>query len=285
MTIIKFRKFTLAKNPIIREILSEFLGTFLLVLFLVGLGCQNVLSYGTAGSSLSGSLGTAFAVMMALQVSGKVSGAHINPIVTFAFAIIGRCPWWKVLPYMLSQYVAGFCGAAIAYFVYKDALFAYNGDIYGYTTASMYTSFPQPFVPLWNAFFDTLVGAALLMALILAIADQKNMKVQPGFAPLVFGFMIFCISTSLSYNNGNPINPARDFSPRLFLMAAGWGTKVLYGPNYCWWWIPLVASHVGAVIGSFVYLLLIEIHHPDDDGETHKKLLSKDGTSEVTPPS
>jgi len=53
-------------------------------------------------------------------------------------------------------------------------------------------------------------------------------------------------------NAGYAINPARDFGPRLFTAIAGWGGEVFRAGNG-WWWVPLVATPVGALVGGFFY--------------------------------
>jgi glycerol uptake facilitator-like aquaporin len=71
----------------LREALAEFLGTFVLILFGVGVVAQVVLSRQTAGSFLSINLAWGLAVTMGCYVAGGVSGAHMNPAVTIALAI------------------------------------------------------------------------------------------------------------------------------------------------------------------------------------------------------
>ena len=56
-------------------------------------------------------------------------------------------------------------------------------------------------------------------------------------------------------------DPARDFGPRLFTALAGWGGGV-FTAAHGYWWVPIVAPCVGAVIGGTAYDLLIHAHHP-----------------------
>ena len=56
-------------------------------------------------------------------MSAGVSGGHLNPAVSLAFAISGRLSWRKVPYYMLGQYIGAFLGAASVYFVYHGKLF------------------------------------------------------------------------------------------------------------------------------------------------------------------
>ncbi len=64
-----------------------------------------------------------------------------------------------------------------------------------------------------------------------------------------------------------PLNPARDFAPRIFAAIVGYGKEVFsseIGHKYTWFLIPLFAPHVGAVVGTVVYVLFIGIHLNED---------------------
>ena len=83
-----------------REVLAEFLGTFVLIVFGVGVVAQTVLSKGSAGTPLSINIAWGLAVTMGCYVSAGVTGAHLNPAVTLALAVHRRFPWNKVVPYI-----------------------------------------------------------------------------------------------------------------------------------------------------------------------------------------
>ena len=87
------------------------------------------------------------------------------------------------------------------------------------------------------------------MAVILAITDARNAPPASGMAPLIVGLLVAVIGMSFGFNAGYAINPARDFAPRLFTAVAGWGTEVFRAGNG-WWWVPLTAPVLGAVLGS-----------------------------------
>jgi hypothetical protein len=89
-----------------REAAAEFLGTFILIAFGVGVVAQTVLSRGQNGSYLAINLGWGLGVMLGVYAAGGVSGAHLNPAVTLALAVTRGFAWAKVAPYMAAQ-VAG----------------------------------------------------------------------------------------------------------------------------------------------------------------------------------
>src|SRR6266567_2399484 len=111
------------------ECIAEFFGTMVLILFGDGCVASFVLFTNIAGIPTPFAyewivviLGWGLAVMLGIYVAGAISGAHINPAVTLAFAARGKFPWNKVLPYMVAQVLGAFVAAAILYFVYQGAI-------------------------------------------------------------------------------------------------------------------------------------------------------------------
>ena len=77
------------------------------------------------------------------------------------------------------------------------------------------------------------------------------------------GCIVWLIGMTFGFNAGYAINPARDFSPRLFTFMAGWGSDVFTAFNN-WWWVPVVGPCIGGVLGGLLYDLFITKHHPGD---------------------
>jgi MIP family channel proteins len=240
-----------------RELLAEFLGTFVLIMFGVGVVAQVVLSRQTAGTGLSINLAWGLAVTMGCYVAGGVSGAHMNPAVTLALAVHRDFAWHKVLPYSLAQIAGAFAASALVYVTYVEALGEFDGgvrQVLGASgTAGIWATYPQPFLSTFpGGFIDQVVGTALLVGVIFAISDARNVPPPAGLAPLIVGLLVAVIGMSFGFNAGYAINPARDFGPRLFTSVAGWGMDVFRAANG-WWWVPIVAPCLGAVLGGWVY--------------------------------
>jgi glycerol uptake facilitator protein len=200
--------------------------------------------------------------MLGIYVAGAISGAHINPAVTLAFAVTGKFPWSKVIPYWMAQLVGAFIAALILYFVYQGALvhaLAVNkltiGQIAQPVTSNGYGwvfyTYPKAFVGTFGAFGDEFIGTALLVGLIFAIVDIRNQPVQANLNPLIIGLLIVAIGASFGLNTGYAINPTRDFGPRLWIAIVSGGAS-LSADNY-YFWIPIVAPLVGGVVGGLIY--------------------------------
>lgn len=250
-----------------RELLAEFLGTFVLIVFGVGVVAQVVLSRQTAGSFLSINIAWGLAVTMGCYVCAGVTGAHLNPAVTLALAAHRRFPWNKVLPYSLAQVAGAFAASAVVFATYHEALAAFDGGMRQVLgpqgTAGIWATYPQPFLSTFpGGFVDQVVGTALLVGVIFGISDARNSPAPAGLAPVVVGLLVVLIGATFGFNSGYAINPARDFGPRLFTAIAGWGGGVFTAGNN-WWWVPIVAPLVGAVAGGWVYDAFVGNRFPE----------------------
>lgn len=261
------------------EVLAEFLGTFVLIAFgdgVVAMAVAGLPSSGrtsspttifdAAGDWLLITWGWALAVALAIYVAGGVSGAHINPAVTVAFAFRRKFPWKKVGPYIVAQVAGAFVGAALVYFVYFQAIDAFNtasdstrSGEGGNTTFSIFATFPSGYYDgnLIGPLVDQIVGTAFLLMFVVAIIDSRNTGVKANLAPLMIGLAVAAIGMSYGANAGYAINPARDFGPRLFAWVAGWGEHAMPGTvagSFSWYfWVPILGPLIGAVIGVLLY--------------------------------
>ena len=251
---------------LLRELLAEFFGTFILIAFGVGVVAQVVLSRNTAGTYLSINIAWGLAVTMGCYVSAGVTGAHINPAVTLALAVHRKFPWGKVLPYSLAQIAGAFVASAVVYITYREALGAFDGGVRqvagAHGTAGIWATYPQPFLSTFpGGVIDQVVGTALLVAVIFGISDSRNSPAPAGVAPVIVGLLVVASGAAFGFNSGYAINPARDFGPRLFTFVAGWGGEVFRAGNN-WWWVPIVAPCVGGVAGAWVYDALVGDRFP-----------------------
>jgi glycerol uptake facilitator protein len=261
------------------ELLSEFLGTFVLICFgdgvvAMAVAALNQSGRGTAIFVASGdwlliTWGWAMAVTFGVYVAGGVSGAHINPAVTIALAVRRGFPWAKVPSYIVAQMVGAFAGAALVYLNYHNAIRSYEaahsitrgvlgGAADSTATFSIFATFPASYFHssmIWP-FIDQVVGTAFLLMFVLALTDRRNQAPRSNLAPLLVGLAVAAIGMSFGANAGYAINPARDLGPRVLAWLAGWGKVALPGVhNYVW--VPIVGPIVGGVIGAIVYDVFI----------------------------
>ena len=263
------------------ELSAEFIGTAVLIMFGDGVVAMVVAALPGSGRTAGPAIvwaptnwlvitfGWAFAVMVGVYVAGGISGAHINPAVTLALAFRRRFPWSSVVPYWIAQVVGAFVGAAIVYWVYHDAITAFNaaagihwGGNNDLATYSIFATFPAAYYhnTIGGPFLDEAVGTMLLVLGVFAVTDARNTAPLSNLGPLIVGFVVFAVGTSFGANTGYAINPARDFGPRLFIAIFGAGSVALPGTynfgglqftNY--FWIPIIGPLFGGCVGALTY--------------------------------
>ncbi len=252
------------KNNLTGELIGEVFGTFILILLGDGVVANVGLAPRLAAPGYNWNtitIGWAFAVIIAVYITGGVSGAHINPAVTLALAVKRGFPWAKVIPYMIAQMIGAFLGALGVYLCYMDGLVAagmpnvwctgpggiFDGTFWG-GAVSLATNVGS--YSLLTAFICEIFGTAVLLWGILASGDAKNLGLSNNLGVFVVGFTVLAVGLSLGGPSGYSINPARDLGPRIF--GAIFGTKGLFDGIY-WLLPPVIAPLIGGVLGVFTY--------------------------------
>ncbi len=292
------------------ELLAEFLGTMVLVLFgdgvvatvLLFLGFGSQQGSANTASWLLINWGWGLAVMLGVFVAGTISGAHLNPAVTIGLAVRGAFPWRKVGWFILAQVVGAWFAALLLFIEYntgftslEKALNISRGSTASAGMASVFFTSPHTtlggtVVPIWNAFFDQALGTFLLVYLIMAIVDARNSPPLSNLAPFVIGLLVVAIGMSFGVDAGYAINPARDFGPRLFAWMAGWGNVALPGDGTgyaAYFWVPIVGPIVGGAIAALVYQYtlhpILEAKFEKIPGAASKAETVRDERSELPP--
>jgi glycerol uptake facilitator protein len=240
---------------LLAELLAEFLGTMVLILFgdgvvaMVTLFTHNIPGEVVKGGYTNITLAWGLAVTMGIYIAGKISGAHLNPAVTVALAAFRGFPWRKVLPYSIAQIAGAFVAAALVFWNYHPAFLAIDPNLDH--TAGVFTTFPA-FPEIVSAgLLDQIIGTALLLLMIFAITDERN---QPPaiLQPLMVGLVVVVIGMAYGGMHGYAINPARDFGPRLWTVVAGFKNNGLTDGGQVFW-VPIVGPIIGGLIGGLVY--------------------------------
>lgn len=212
----------------LRRLFSEMLGTFFLVLVAAGGGVVNT---ATGGAISQVALVTApgLMVMTIILFMGKVSGAHLNPAVTIAFAIRGDFPWRRVPGYIIAQIAGGIIACA-----FLALIFGVNGD-FGST---------QPGVG-FNGLQAVLIEFILTLGLISVILGTASEAQNVGpLSALAVGGYIALAGLWAAPISGASMNPARSFAPSLFTL------------DFSTSWVYIVGPIAGAVVAVFFAYIL-----------------------------
>lgn len=202
---------------LLRRCVAEAVGTFFLVLIGPGAVMVNAYSGGALGH-VGVALSFAFVVTAMIYTLGHISGAHINPAVTVAFASAGRLPRRDVLPYVAAQCA----GAVLASVLARMAL----GPVGGLGATR-----PAPTLPVVAAFGVEWVMSFGLMLVVMAVATDE--RVASGFAGIAVGLTVGFEAMAGGPLTGASMNPARSLGPAL--AGGGWVAHWIY------WLAPLTA--------------------------------------------
>jgi glycerol uptake facilitator protein len=210
---------------------------------------------------------------MAIYITGGVSGAHINPAVTVGLASVGDFPWKKVIPFILSQIIGAFIGAAGAYYIYAEQ-FAVK------TAANMtvFHTIAMDNITNPKAMMIELILTAVLLMGVMAMTESLNSTAPKGLgAAISVGLLVAAIGGIGGQLTGFAINPARDFGPKLFTALAGWGSTPFTAHNY-YFWVPIAGPLIGGVVGAFIYKKFIRSYLPEvlQRGEVKEDMLTGD---------
>ena len=211
-----------------RQYLTEFIGTFFLVLT-IGLTVID----GTPLAPLA--IGSALMVMV--YMGGHISGAHYNPAVTLAVFMRGRLEARDVAPYMGAQVLGAFAASAIVY-VMLDRAFAPAPGGDGNLPAVLLAEFLFTFA---------------LALVVLTSATAKGTKGN-SFYGLAIGFTVMVGAFAAGPISGGAFNPAVGLGPIL------WGA-LASGGSLTHLWIYLVAPLAGGAVAALVF----KYQHPDDE--------------------
>jgi glycerol uptake facilitator protein len=257
------------KSKIPSWLAGELAGTFLLVFF----GCGSVAAAVLTGAQVGifqVAIVWGIGIALAIHLTASLSGAHLNPSVTFALAVWGRFPWRRVLPYVLAQLAGAFLASVVLYGIYADELVRYesaHGIVRGVpgseATAMIFGEyFPNPGgKPLARsapdgtarAFFVEAVGTAILLLVICGLTDERNDARPKELTPWAIGLTVTILISLLGPLTMACFNPARDLGPRLFSAMAGWGSVPFTANGQGWWIVYLVAPLIGGVCGVGIY--------------------------------
>jgi len=211
-----------------RRLFSELLGTFFLVLVAAGGGMMSQAFPNTISRSAA-VVAPGLMVLGIILFMGKVSGAHLNPAVSLAFAVRGDFPWRRVPGYVVIQ----LAGAALAALFLKAVV---------HVSASYGSNYPASGYSAWDAFLmETVLTLGLVSVILGTASGAQNLGIVGAFG---VGAYIALAGLWGSPISGTSMNPARTFGPDLI------------GRDFSDYWVYIAGPLAGALIAvGFAFVL------------------------------
>jgi aquaporin Z len=211
-----------------RRLFSEVLGTFMLVLVAAGGGMMSQ-AFPDTISRQAAVVAPGLMVLAIILFMGKISGAHLNPAVSIAFAVRRDFPWWRVPGYMVAQ----LAGAALAALILQPII-----DV----SARYGSNYPASGYSSGAAFWMELLLTAGLVSVILGTASgAQNVGIVGAFG---VGSYIALAGLWGSPISGASMNPARTFGPDLV------------STTFTDYWVYVAGPLAGAVIAVAIAFVL-----------------------------
>lgn len=259
-----------------RACLAEGAGTFLLVLFGTGSVAAAVLTGAQVGL-WQVAVVWGFGVAIAVYATAAISGAHLNPAVTLAFAMFraAEFPRSRVLPYWGAQLAGAALAGCVVLLTFGPFIDRFNddrglqrGDPGSEASAMIFGEyFPNPALfgtdeaaralvsPLMALGVEAL-GTAVLMFVILALVERRAGGGAGTLAPFFIGFTVAVLISLFAPITQAGWNPARDLGPRVVAFLAGWGDVAIPGPRGGFW-VYILGPLVGAPLGAMLHDLVL----------------------------
>jgi MIP family channel proteins len=264
-----------------QQMLAEMIGTYILVFFGVGSVHVAVLTGALVGL-WQVAIVWGVGISLAIYAVGAVSGAHINPAITVAFAALRRFPLRRVGPYVGAQLVGAFLAAATLHALFAGAIDHFEGAhgivrgqsgselsamVYGEyfpnPAVARAAAWPDEVVSHWQAMLGEGLGTAFLAFFVFAVTERRNRN-RPGgrMGALFIGLTVSIIISVIAPLTQAGLNPARDLGPRLFALAAGWKQIAIPGPRGGFFTVYVLSPLLGAVTGAAAYHYLVGLALP-----------------------
>lgn len=254
------------------EFIGEFIGTFLLVLFGCGSVAVTILFSAHVGL-LQVALIWGLGVMIAIYATRHLSCAHLNPAVSIAMVLGRRMSLSRLPVYVGAQFAGAFAAAALLYLMFAGSITEFEsvnhilrGSPASVRTAMIFGEFyPNPgaagvaVVSPLTAFIAEGIGTFVLVFLIFSLTEGCNLgRPDDALAPAFIGLTVTIIISIIAPLTQAGLNPARDLSPRLFSMLAGWNGAALPDRQFGFITIYVLGPIVGASLAAAFFVYLVE---------------------------
>ena len=167
-----------------RALVAEFVGTALLLAAVVGSGItgDRLAGGNVAVALLANALATGAALVALILTFGPISGAHFNPIVSFADASQGGLTWMRALSYAIAQLIGAVAGVGVADYMFQEPIYTWSRHVR--------SGAPQA--------FSEVIATFGLLAVIWGCSRRRSDAVPFAVGAYISGAYWFTASTSFA---------------------------------------------------------------------------------------
>jgi len=229
----------------LHQLLAEFMGTALMIIFGVGVHADEVLNRTKYhGSGHIFSITTwGFGISIVLLIFGDV---FINPAMALAQLILGNISLLYFLIVSLVEVLGAVIGSLIVYVMYADQFKLSEKDIDPIIVRNIFSTAPA-IRNLPRNFFVEAFATFIFLTSIMAISERVGDV--PGMVPLSVGFLVWAVGMGLGGTTGFAMNLARDLGPRIAYTILPWKNRANADFQYGLL-IPGIAPFVGAIFAA-----------------------------------
>ena len=260
-----------------RALAGEAVGTYIMVLFGTGSVAAAVVTGAQVGL-WQVAVVWAFGVALAIYATANVSGAHLNPAISLAFACFRRAEFGaRMLPlYWAAQLTGAILAGLTILAAFGPFILRFeseNGLVRGAEGSQLSAMvfgeyFPNPAMygtgeaaaglvsPVSAALVEGF-GTAILAFVVFSVTERRNAGLSTrNLTPLLIGFTVAALISLFAPITQAGWNPARDFGPRIVAYFAGWSSVAIPGPSGGFW-AYIVGPMIGAPIGAAAHEFLV----------------------------
>ncbi len=236
------------ENP--REYIAELIGTAIIMAVGVTVGSLA----GINGFSMLTAFAFAITFIGLVYFIGSACNCHFNPLISLSMFINGRMKGNDLLWYILAQFVGGILGCLLAFYLVTQTahtnVIGYYASLYGIDCLQFNEWNTISNIEVVGAFLIEMICAFILCSVVLKSTDTNKIGMKSG---LIIGFTLFALIYIAGAFTFTAVNPAKSLGAAIALLF----DKITGSANgIIQLWLFIIAPALGAVIASFVYMIL-----------------------------
>jgi len=217
-----------------------------------------------------------FGLTIAILLTGRLSGAHLNPAITIAMAVFREFPKQRAIGYLLVQFLGAFAAGLLILLIYGGAIERFEtdnaivrgakgseasamifGEYYPNPGGAALTDTDRESVTMGHAFLSEMVGTALLALVIFTITDRERNPLPEWLIPFIIGITLTVLISLFAPISMGGFNPARDLAPRIVSSFAGWGLVPFTANGFGWLSVYIAGPVAGGLLGGLIHRLTL----------------------------